>query len=96
LIVIVRHLTRTRSLGNPARSINLVYSNEIATPTMVDGVALRLYLPAQRALETWQRLGHLKNSAAPSLRWAAEWSQRDHFHQSNARRQPQNRAYTFN
>ena len=51
---------------------------------LVDRVALRLCVPAPAG--TWGRgqvPGRTNDSAVPALRWAAEWSQRDHSHQQS-------------
>ncbi len=56
------------------------------TAWLVDGVALRLRLPAQRAPWHMASSKHAKDSAAPALRWASEFSQRENCHQPNHNR----------
>jgi len=42
--------------------------------------------PRSGHLNAWPSHRRSKNSAAPTLRWAAEWSQRDHCYQKEKRR----------
>jgi hypothetical protein len=51
------------------------------TVWLVDGVALRLRLPAQRAPWRVANSRHTRDSDAPALRWASEFSQRENCHQ---------------
>ena len=50
---------------------------------LVGRVALRLCLPASAGTWRLAKPGVTNDSAAPALRWAAEWSQRDHYHQGS-------------
>jgi len=79
-------LCEPQQFGQPERSrknrglrqIGRLCGSQTRAP--VGKVALRLCLPAQRALDAWRNRRHMNDSAASTLRWAAEFSQRENFH----------------
>jgi hypothetical protein len=74
--------SRNTGLESPINSQDgkLLCRKDGGTAWLVDRVALRLCLPAQRAPVAWPRNWRTKTSAAPALRWAAEFSQRENCH----------------